>query len=358
MASLVHNIVDSARNKLSAKINNAIAGITNNGLGPLDNKALRATLLTNRANPKLPKINFLEYELGGVIRDIKDTFGIGLQTARPTSSTSKNGETRLRRLTTPDKNSLVNTQLKINNSKSNPGILSTQLKQSARDFFRKSSIPKNNIIIINDNISPPVSIVIQNRPNEISVDTQTSWVAVKSMGRNNPFMVYTGGEDTISFDVSWYSSDPNNREDILTKCRLLESWSKANGYRQSPPTLKISWGSSGIFDNDLFILYSASYKLNNFQDRYNSNFYNVKGDFINSINKSINLGLLPSLATQTLVFKRVTNKNLTHADICSPEKLQKVNSDEIMGIPIPISGNIPTFNNIPKTTIPTELKPF
>ena len=113
-----------------------------------------------------------------------------------------------------------------------------------------------------------------------------------------------------------------------------------------------------IFDNDLFILYSASYKLNNFQDRYNSNFYNVKGDFINSINKSINLGLLPSLATQTLVFKRVTNKNLTHADICSPEKLQKVNSDEIMGIPIPISGNIPTFNNIPKTTIPTELKPF
>ena len=260
MASLVHNIVDSARNKLSAKINNAIAGITNNGLGPLDNKALRATLLTNRANPKLPKINFLEYELGGVIRDIKDTFGIGLQTARPTSSTSKNGEIRLRRLTTPDKNSLVNIQLKINNSKSNPGILSTQLEQSARDFFRKSLIPKNNIIIINDNISPPVSIVIQNRPNEISVDTQTSWVAVKSMGRNNPFMVYTGGEDTISFDVSWYSSDPNNREDILTKCRLLESWSKANGYRQSPPTLKISWGSSGIFDNDLFILYSASYR--------------------------------------------------------------------------------------------------
>ena len=58
MASLVHNIVDSARNKLSAKIDNTIAGITNNGLGPIDNKALRATLLINRANPKLPKINF------------------------------------------------------------------------------------------------------------------------------------------------------------------------------------------------------------------------------------------------------------------------------------------------------------
>ena len=357
MASLVHNIVDSARNKLSAKINNAIAGITNNGLGPLDNKALRATLLTNRANPKLPKINFLEYELGGVIRDIKDTFGIGLQTARPTSSTSKNGETRLRRLTTPDKNSLVNTQLKINNSKSNPGILSTQLEQSARDFFRKSLIPKNNIIIINDNISPPVSIVIQNRPNEISVDTQTSWVAVKSMGRNNPFMVYTGGEDTISFDVSWYSSDPNNREDILTKCRLLESWSKANGYRQSPPTLKISWGSSGIFDNDLFILYSASYKLNNFQDRYSGSSIDTD-EFSRSVTRTINLGLLPSIATQSLVFKKVTGKNLTHNDICSPEKLQKLRPSEVMGVQTTISNNITTFDSIPKTTIPTELKPF
>lgn len=357
MASLVHNIVDSAKNKLTAKVNNVIAGVTNNGLGPLDNKALRATLFANRVNPKLPKINFLEYEFGGVIRDIKDTFGIGLQTARPTSSTSKNGETRLRRLTTPNKNSLVNTQLKISNSVSNPSILTTQLEQSAREFFRKSLSPKNNIIIINDNISPPISIVIQNRPGEISVDPQTSWVSVKSMGRNNPFMIYTGGEDTISFDISWYSNDPLNREDVLTKCRLLESWSKANGYVQSPPTLRISWGTSGIFDNDLFILYSASYKLNNFQDRYNSNVYNdnVKDSFLGSIDKSINLGLLPSIATQSLVFKRVTSKNLTHSDICSLEKLQKVRPTEVIGVPI--SSKVSTIN-IPETTIPTELKPF
>lgn len=358
MASLVHNIVDSAKNKLSAKVNNAIAGITNNGLGPLDNKALRATLFINRANPKLPKINFLEYEFGGVVRDIKETFGINQQTARPTSSSSKDGETRFRRATTPNKNPLVNTQLKTKNSKSNPEILSLPLNQGTRELYRKSIIPKNNIIIINDNVSPPVSIVIQNRPNEVTIDTQTNWVSVKSMGRNNPFMIYTGGEDTISFDISWYSSDPNNREDILTKCRLLESWSKANGYRQSPPILRISWGSSGIFDNDLFILYSASYKLNNFQDRYSGNILNTENSFSRDINKSIDLGLLPSIATQSLVFKKVTSKNLTHADICSPEKLQKVKSDEIMGIPVPISNNISTFDSIPKTTIPTELKPF
>lgn len=356
MASLVHNIVDSARNKLSAKIDNAIAGITNNGLGPIDNKALRATLLINRANPKLPKINFLEYEFGGVIRDIKETFGIGLQTARQTSSTSTNGGTVFRRLTTPNKNSLVNTSFKSDNAGSNPGILVLSLNQGIRKLQRETLIPKNNIIIVNDNVSPAISIVIQNRPNEISVDTQTSWVSVKSMGRNNPFMVYTGGEDTISFDISWYSNDPLNREDVLTKCKLLESWSKANGYNQSPPVLRISWGTSGIFDNDLFILYSASYKLNNFQDRYSGNSIDTD-EFSRSVSKTINLGLLPSIATQSLVFKRVTNKNLTHNDICSPEKLQKLRPSEVGGVQTTISTS-PTFINIPKTTIPTELKPF
>lgn len=319
MASLVHNIVNSARNKLSAKINNTIAGIINNGLGPIDNKALRAILLINRANHhKLPNINFLEYEFGGVIRDIKNTFGIGLQTARPTSSTSKNGKTIFRRATL---------------------------------------IPKNNIIIINDNVSPPISIVIQNRPNEVNINPQTNWVSIMSMGRNNPFMMYTGGEDTISFDISWYSNDPMNREDVLIKCRLLESWSKANGYNQAPPVLRISWGTSGIFDNDLFILYSASYKLNNFQDRYSGSSINTDG-FSRSVTRTINLGLLPSIATQSLVFKKVTGKNLTHNDICSPEKLQKLRPSEVMGVQTTISNNITTFDSIPKTTIPTELKPF
>lgn len=357
MASLVHNIVDSARNKLSAKIDNTIAGITNNGLGPIDNKALRATLLINRANPKLPKINFLEYEFGGVIRDIKNTFGIGLQTARPTSSTSKNGETIFRRATTPNKNSLVNTSFKLENSKSNLGISTLSLNQGIRKLQRETLIPKNNIIIINDNVSPPISIVIQNRPNEVNINPQTNWVSIMSMGRNSPFMMYTGGEDTISFDISWYSNDPMNREDVLTKCRLLESWSKANGYNQAPPVLRISWGTSGIFDNDLFILYSASYKLNNFQDRYSGSSIDTD-KFSRSVTRTINLGLLPSIATQSLVFKKVTGKNLTHNDICSPEKLQKLRPSEVMGVQTTISNNITTFDSIPKTTIPTELKPF
>ena len=186
----------------------------------------------------------------------------------------------------------------------------------------------NQIIIINKNVSPPISIVIQNRPNELSVNPQSYWVSVKSMGRNNPFMMYTGGEDTISFDISWYVSDPNNREEVIAKCKLLESWTKANGYLYAPPTLNILWGTSGLFDNDTFILESAPLVLTHFQNasrmlgRYN---HTENGERVSSgegeDNTLTDLHLYPNYATQTLTFKRVSATNQRRVEIVSPEDL-------------------------------------
>lgn len=68
-----------------------------------------------------------------------------------------------------------------------------------------SELIKNDIVIANLNVSPAVSLVIQNRPDRLRVEPNATWAAVKSMGRNNPFYFYTGGEDTITFDISWYS---------------------------------------------------------------------------------------------------------------------------------------------------------
>ena len=185
---------------------------------------------------------------------------------------------------------------------------------------------QNNIIIINKYTSPPTSIVIQNRPNELSVDPKSNWVAVKSMGRNNPFMMYTGGEDTISFDVSWFATDPENRGEVIYKCRLLESWSRANGYMASPPVLKISWGSSGLFDNDDFILESAQYSLTHFQDYsrpYRIDHTYNEGSRTQSYEENLDLKLYPNCATQTLTFKRVSSINRTHVDIIPTELLRK-----------------------------------
>lgn len=169
--------------------------------------------------------------------------------------------------------------------------------------------------------------MIQNRPDRLRVEPAATWAAVKSMGRNNPFYFYTGGEDTITFDISWYSIDADHRDDVVNKCRLLESWARADGYISSPPTLRIQWGNSGLFEDDLFILASAPYELTNFQNasrmmRRYDNDPDTGQRITNTVSQPYDLKLLPNCATQTLTFKRVTKNNRTWEEIIPSSKLQ------------------------------------
>lgn len=174
---------------------------------------------------------------------------------------------------------------------------------------------RNTITIINYCTSPYQSIVIQGMPQQIEVEPTTDWVAVKSMGRNNPFMMYTGGEDVIKFDISWYVHRDTTRTEVIKKCKLLESWTRADGYISAPPTLKIKWGNTGLYDNDTFVLTSANYILKEFQNAY---FHPTD---LSGNGKVVDLKLLPHCATQELVFKRVTPGNRRHIDIISEEEL-------------------------------------
>ena len=189
-----------------------------------------------------------------------------------------------------------------------------------------SELIKNDIVIANLNVSPAISLVIQNRPDRLRVEPAATWAAVKSMGRNNPFYFYTGGEDTITFDISWYSVDADHRDDVVNKCRLLESWA-ADGYSASPPTLRIQWGNSGLFEDDLFILAAAPYELTHFQNasrmmRRYDNDPDTGQRITNTVSQPYNLKLLPNCATQTLIFKRVTKNNRTWEEIIPASKLQ------------------------------------
>ena len=177
--------------------------------------------------------------------------------------------------------------------------------EASKTFKDNPSIPKNEIIIFNLHTSPYSSLVIQNRPTEVQVNPLSSWVAVRSMGRNNPFYMYTGGEDTLSFEISWYVNDPSHIEEVVAKCRILESWSKADAYNQAPPTLKISWGNSNLFGNYDWILESCPYKLTNFQ--------NASRGHISRINSAdiLDKQLYPACAVQNLTFKKVTFNNST-----------------------------------------------
>lgn len=176
----------------------------------------------------------------------------------------------------------------------------------------------NQIIIINPNTSPYTKIIIQGMPSELDINPESSWATVKSMGRNNSFMFYTGGEDTISFDISWYSVQ-SDREDVINKCKLLESWTRADGYKAAPPTLYISWGNSDLFKDDTFILSSAKYTLSNFQNAARTTWNRDKNT------QQIDLKLLPNCAVQNLVFKKVTLDNTTHERIIPKSKLEKTN---------------------------------
>lgn len=172
------------------------------------------------------------------------------------------------------------------------------------------STVRNSIVIINPNTKTGTegksyeSLVIQGKPSEVNCEAENSWVAVRTNGRNNPFYMYTGSEDTISFDISWYSIEPD-RSDVIKKCRLLESWTKADAYGAAPPELWLSWGSSELFKHSNFILVSAPYVLSNFQNAYR----------LNRSSPIIDLGLMPNTATQKLTFKRVTDHNLSRVEI-------------------------------------------
>lgn len=157
------------------------------------------------------------------------------------------------------------------------------------------------------------SLDLQFRPPSINLNPESAIAAVPTMGRNNPFYNYGGSEDTLSFEVSFYAKE-ENRQDVLYKCRWLESLTKADGYKTSPHRIKIVWGKDGLlFFNQTWILVSAPYVLSNFVDRgyvKNNNEYQVKP-----------FGLLPTVARQQLTFKKITTKNNTYGDILDTKRI-------------------------------------
>lgn len=178
--------------------------------------------------------------------------------------------------------------------------------------------PGNSVIIYNTTVSPYQYIILQNRPPEITSQGQTSWAEIKSMGRNLPMYHYLGGQDEIHINLSWFCNDPNNPDEVLVKCRLLESWTKSNGYQSGPPVLRIQWGSSELFKDQWFILTSATYTLGNFRS--------VVRDYRkpSQSNGAYNGKLNPGTATQELILKRVSGLNPSHKDYVSSERLKAI----------------------------------
>lgn len=148
-------------------------------------------------------------------------------------------------------------------------------------------------------------------PNEVQVTPESTFVSIKSPGRNNPFYQYAGSEDTVEFSIDWYAFD-EKRESVINSCRWIESLSKADGYVGSPPRVIIKFGKENIlFDGFQFIIYKAPYILKNFQP---------------------NASMLPIQAYQTLTLKRITRNNLTHNELNYPRpmRMSRLKSNSII----------------------------
>ena len=137
-------------------------------------------------------------------------------------------------------------------------------------------------------------------PRELEYTPSSNFVTIASFGRNNPFYQYTGSEDTLTFEIDWFSKQ-ENREDVITQCRWIEALSKADSYDDIPHRVMLNWGSENkLFLDEVWLVVSAPYRLSQFQRAYRNSDGQVKSMF-----------MLPQQAYQTVTLKRVTKENRT-----------------------------------------------
>lgn len=133
-------------------------------------------------------------------------------------------------------------------------------------------------------------LTLQTVPAEVTVDIKSEWVALTSLGRNIPGYQFSGSEETLSFEITWYA-DEESRQDVIKKCKWLTSLSLADGYDKEPHPVQLIFGE--LFKDSKFIVSDASYKLGLF-DRPT--------------------GMLPHIATQTVTLKKIAENNTKRVD--------------------------------------------
>lgn len=154
------------------------------------------------------------------------------------------------------------------------------------------SIPSRMWLVhLDDNNNRIEALQIQTVPLEMNLEPTANWATIPSIGRNNPFQHYTGGEDEIKFTLDWYSVR-QDCEDVIEKCRWVESLSRADAYEKEPPRILLIFGR--MFRFDTWIIKGAPYRLSLFNKEK---------------------GMFPRQAYQELTMSKVTSKNTSRQEI-------------------------------------------
>lgn len=110
-------------------------------------------------------------------------------------------------------------------------------------------------------------IKIDYLPKSISPNRSSDIADLKIIGRNNPVHHYLSGSNTITLDLDFYAKE-KNREDVIKKCRMLESWAVNDGFDKKPEQVRITLGSIFKFE-DLWVIDSIVTDFSNFDAAYN-----------------------------------------------------------------------------------------
>lgn len=154
---------------------------------------------------------------------------------------------------------------------------------------KKDFITDHDVMLVD--LDSGEKIHFQGLPENIEVNPETEWATIKPFGRNNPHYQFVGSEDTISFEVTWYS-ELEDRSDVIEKVKWIESLSKADGYNGRPHICGLIWGD--LYRRQKFILYNAQYKIGLFDK--------VRG-------------YRPTYASQIITLKRITDTNLSLQEV-------------------------------------------
>lgn len=137
-------------------------------------------------------------------------------------------------------------------------------------------------------------------PRELNYDPQSTFAAIKAIGRNTAKYQYTGSEDILEFEIDWYAHDYERRE-VIENCRKIEALSKSDGYNGDPHRVMLLWGDGDVlFKDHIFLVLSAKYRLTNFNKGY-----------LNNKKEIVNTNMLPIQAYQTVRLGRISSYNLT-----------------------------------------------
>jgi hypothetical protein len=167
------------------------------------------------------------------------------------------------------------------------------------------------IVIVN--LATTERIPLQNVPLTLDHNPRTRNRTIMSSGANHPKYHYTGGEELLKFQTTFYC-DEETRKSVVETCRKLEALAKNDSYKKKRPPLYLSWGES-LYDGFKWVMLDLSYVYNNFNGEYDG---------------------YPMGASVEITLGRITESNLSHEEIrttLTPFSKSTSNNDPLAGLP-------------------------